>query len=166
MDNTSTMPLILVEASPLISFLKLDRFDLLEILEKPLACTDFVRTEIQRPREKLNEILISGDLKEVPLENPHHLLEVEKMYGKGLGRGEASSIILAAANGYGLIMDDKRAQKVAMARKVKLFTTADVVVRNIQSYKITLTEADEFIVQWKALGEFPISVKTFADLIR
>jgi predicted nucleic acid-binding protein len=159
------MPLILVEASPLISFLKLDRFDLLEVLEKPLACTDFVRTEIQRSREKLNEILTSGDLKEVPLENPHNLLEVEKMYDRGLGRGEASSIVLAEANGYGLIMDDKWAQKVAMDRKVTLFTTADVVVHNIQSYKITLAEADEFIVQWKALGEFPISVKTFADLI-
>jgi predicted nucleic acid-binding protein len=159
------MPLILVEASPLISFLKLNRFDLLEIIEKPLACTDFVQAEIKRPREKLDEVLGSGLLKEIPLEDPHHLLEIEQMYNRGLGRGEASSIVLAEANGYGLIMDDKRAKKVAIARNVNLFTTAEIVVLNIQSGRITLHEADEFIDQWKKLGEFPVSVRTFADLI-
>ena len=165
MDDISTAPLILVEASPLISFLKLDRFDLLEILDKPLACTDFVRAEIQRPREKLGKILASGLLKEIPLENPQHLLEVEKLYARGLGRGESSSIVLAQAEGYGLVMDDKRAQKVAKAYNVKVISTAEVVLLNIQRGNITLVEADGFIAQWKTLGEFPVSAKTFADLV-
>jgi predicted nucleic acid-binding protein len=165
LDDISTAPLILVEASPLISFLKLDRFDLLEILNKPLACTDFVRAEIQRPREKLVEILASGLLKEIPLENPQHLLEVEKLYARGLGRGEASSIVLAQAEGYGLIMDDKRAKKVAEACNVNVVSTAEVVVLNIQYGNTTLIEADGFINQWTTLGEFPVFAKTFADLI-
>jgi predicted nucleic acid-binding protein len=165
LDDTLTVPLILVEASPLISFLKLDRFDLLEILEKPLACTDFVRSEIKRPREKLEEVLKSGFLQEIPIEEPHQLLEIEKMYERGLGRGEASSIVLAQAHGYGLIMDDKRARKVATTRKIKLFTTAEVVVLNIQHERIALAEADGFIDQWNTLGEFPVSVKSFVDLI-
>ncbi|NJM74857.1 MAG: hypothetical protein HC852_02660 [Acaryochloridaceae cyanobacterium RU_4_10] len=165
MDNLATVPLILVEASPLISLLKLDRFDLLAIFGKPLACTDFVRAEIQRPREKLNEILANGLLQEIPLHNPQHLLEVEKLYARGLGRGEASSIVLSQAEGYGLVMDDKRAQKVAKACKVKFVSTADVVVLNIRHGNISLVEADGFIHQWKALGEFPVSAKTFADLM-
>jgi predicted nucleic acid-binding protein len=165
LDDISTAPLLLVDASPLISFLKLDRFDLLEIQGKPLACTDFVRAEIQRSREKLDEVLASALLKEIPLENPQHLLEVEKLYERGLGRGEASSIVLAQAEGYGLVMDDKRAKKVAKACNVKVISTAEVVVLNIQRGKTTLIEADGFIGQWKTLGEFPVSVKTFADLV-
>jgi predicted nucleic acid-binding protein len=166
LDDISTAPLLLVDASPLISFLKLNRFDLLEILDKPLACTDFVRAEIQRSREKLDEVLASGLLKEIPLENPQHLLEVEKLYEKrGLGRGESSSIVLAQAEGYGLVMDDKRAKKVAKACNVKVLSTAEVVVLNIQRGNTTLIEADGFIDQWKILGEFPVSVKTFADLV-
>jgi predicted nucleic acid-binding protein len=162
LDDLSTASLILVEASPLISFLKIDRFDLLEILETPLACTDFVRAEIQRPREKLEEILASGLLVEIPLETPQHLLDVEKLYERGFGRGEASSIVLAQAEGYGLVMDDK---KVAIVRNIKVITTAEVIVLNIQRSNITLNEADGFIDQWKVLGEFPVSAKTFADLI-
>jgi predicted nucleic acid-binding protein len=165
LDDLSTASLILVEASPLISFLKIDRFDLLQVLETPLACTDFVRAEIQRPREELDKILASGLLAEIPLEIPQHLLEVENLYERGLGRGEASSIVLAQAEGYGLVMDDKRAQKVAKARDVKVITTAEVIVLNIQRGNITLNEADGFIEQWKVLGEFPVSAKTFADLI-
>jgi predicted nucleic acid-binding protein len=166
LDDTSTAPLILVEASPLISFLKLDRFDLIGILNKPLACTDFVQAEVHRPREKLDVILTSGLLKEIPLEEPQHLLAVEKLYERGLGRGEASSIVLAEAYGYGLVMDDKRAQKIAKDCNIKLVTTAEIMVLNIQSGSITLAEAEEFIDLWKTLGEFPVSVKTFADLIR
>jgi predicted nucleic acid-binding protein len=165
LDNISTTPLILIEASPLISLLKIDRFDLLEIFNKPLACTDFVQAEIQRPREKLTENLTSGLLKEISTENPQHLLEIEKLYERGLGRGEASSIVLAQAQGYGLVIDDKRARKVAKARNVKIISTTEIVVLNIQRSNITLNEADEFIEQWKALGEFPVSVKTFAELI-
>jgi predicted nucleic acid-binding protein len=109
--------------------------------------------------------LASGLFKEIPLENPQHLLEVEKLYERGLGRGEASSIVLAQAEGYGLVMDNKRAKKVAEARNVKILSTADVAVLNIQRGNTTLIEADGFIEQWKTLDEFPISVKTFADLV-
>jgi predicted nucleic acid-binding protein len=165
LDNISTASLTLVEASPLISFLKIDRFDLLEVFQTPLACTDFVRAEIQRPRDKLDAILKSGLLIEIPLATPQHLLEVEKLYERGLGRGEASSIVLAQAEGYGLVMDDKRAKKVATARNIKSTTTAEVIVLNIQRGNITLNEADGFIEQWNVLGEFPVSAKTFADLI-
>jgi hypothetical protein len=62
-------------------------------------------------------------------------------------------------------MDDKRARRVATTRKVKLFTTAEVVVLNIQHGRVTLAEADEFIELWKNMGEFPMSVKSFSDLI-
>jgi predicted nucleic acid-binding protein len=161
----ATVPTFVVEASPLISFLKIDRFDLLEILDKPLVCTDFVRAEVKRPRERLDEILTIGRLNEIPLQDPSLLLEVETLYGRGLGRGEASSIVFAQSKGYGLIIDDKRARKIAVSRNVTLISTTEIVVLNIQKGNITLAEADGFIEAWKDLGEFPVVVKSFSEVM-
>ena len=156
---------LLIDASPLISFLKLARFDLLEVLNAPLACTDFVRAEVQRPREALETLLASQKLQEIPLTDPALLLEVEQLYGQGLGRGEASSIVLAQQQGYGLIIDDKKARKEASKRQIILHSTAEIVVQNIQMGNLTLSEADGFIVTWRSLAEFPVSCRTFKDLM-
>jgi predicted nucleic acid-binding protein len=163
LDDISTSSLILVETSPLISFLNIDRFNLLGVLKTPLACTDFVRAEVLRSQKKLNATWASGFLSEVPVENPQHLLEVEKLYERGLGRGEASSIVIAQAEGYDLLIDDKQAKKIATARGVKIISTAEIIMLNIQLGNIMLKEVDGFIEQWTAIGEFSISAKTFVD---
>jgi predicted nucleic acid-binding protein len=157
--------LILVDASPLISFLKLARFDLLKIVNQPLACTDFVQAEVKRPKEQFETLLATGEIKQIPLVDPYHLLEVEQLYAKGLGRGEASSIILAQQYSYGLIMDDNHARKAAVERGIALYSTTEIVVWNIKAGIITLSEADVFIATWRSLGEFPVSCKTFRDLV-
>ncbi|MEP1079371.1 hypothetical protein NDI52_28590 [Leptolyngbya sp. PL-A3] len=156
---------VLVDASPLISFLKIGRFDLLGIFNIPLACTDFVRAEVRRPRESLENLIISQQIKEIPLVDPTHLLEVEKLRAEGLGRGEASSIVLAQDHAYRLILDDKRARKKALKMNVTPYSTVDVIVCNIQARKLTLQEADSFIFEWKALGEFPVSCKSFQEFL-
>lgn len=156
---------LLVDASPLISFLKLARFDLLEVLGKPLACTDFVQAEVTKPRGELETLLTCKRLKEIAVTNPKLLLGVERLYEKGLGRGEASSIVIAQQRGYGLILDDKKARKFALERNITLYSTADIVIRNMQMGNITLAEADGFITTWHSLGEFPVTCKTFKDLI-
>jgi predicted nucleic acid-binding protein len=163
LDDISTSSLILVETSPLISFLNIDRFNLLGVLKTPLACTDFVRAEVLQSQKKLNETWASGFLSEVPVETPQHLLEVEKLYERGLGRGEASSIVIAQAEGYDLLIDDKQAKKIATARGVKIISTAEIIMLNIQLGNIMLKEVDGFIEQWKAISEFPISAKNFVD---
>jgi predicted nucleic acid-binding protein len=157
--------LLLIDASPLISFLKISRFDLLEVFNKPLACTDFVRAEVNRPREEFNNVLACGRVLEIPLTDPLQLLEIEQLYEKGLGRGEASSIILAQQGGYDLILDDKKARKLASERSIRLYSTADLIIHNIQLGHLTLAEADSFITTWQTLGEYPVSCKTFQDLM-
>lgn len=156
---------ILVDASPLISVLKLGRFDLLEILTTPLACTDFVQAEIKRPQEPLKMLLSENRLKEIPIVDPSMLLEVEQLYQQGLGRGEASSILLAHHHGYPLILDDKQARKKALLRQVVLYSTAEIIVRNIKAGVLTVAEADDFILQWRLLGEYPVSCTTFNELL-
>lgn len=157
--------LILVDASPLISFLKLGRFDLLKALNQPLACTDFVQAQVKQPREQFEILLIEGEIKEIPLVDPAHLLEVEQLYEKGLGRGEGSSIILAAQHHYGFIVDDKDARDEASARGITLYSTTEIIMRNINAGESTWTEADRFITIWRSLGEFPVSCKTFKDFV-
>lgn len=158
-------PFLIVDASPLISFLKLGRFDLLEAIAKPLACTDFVRVEVNRPREELNNVLARGRITEIPLTDPLQLLEVEQLYEKGLGRGEASSIVLAQQQRYELLLDDKKARKLAAGRNISLYSTSDIIIHNIQMGQLTLAEADHFITVWQSMGEFPVSCKTFKDLM-
>lgn len=156
---------LLVDTSPLISFLKIERFDLLGVLEGSLACTDFVQAELKRPREAFEDVLACKKIKEIPLTDTSLLLEVERLYEKGLGRGEASSIVLAEHQGCGLLMDDKRARKEASKRNITLYSTADIIVQNIQADSLTLVEADRFIARWRSLGEFPVSCKSFKDLL-
>ena len=164
MEGFSENPLF-IDASPLISFLKISRFDLLEVFNKPLACTDFVRVVVKRSREELETLLACKRIVEIPLTNPYQLLEVEQLYGKGLGRGEASSIVIAQQGGFELVIDDKKAIKLALERNVKLYSSADVVIQNIRIGHLTLAEADSFITTWRSLAEFPVSCKSFKELI-
>lgn len=156
---------ILVDASPLISFLKLGRFDLLKVVNCPLACTDFVQAEVKRPREPFEALLNNGEIREIPLTDPSHFLEVERLHSMGLGRGEASSIILAGERHCGLVMDDQEAREVAGARGIPLYSTAEIVVWNIKAGNVTLPEADGFIATWRSLGEFPVSGSTFKNFL-
>lgn len=156
---------ILIDASPLISFLKLGRFDLLKVVNSPLACTDFVQAEVKRPREPFEALLKNGEIQEIPLANPSHLREVEDLYEKGLGRGEASSIILATQCHYGLVLDDQDARELAAARGITLYSTSEIVVWNIKSGNVTLSEADGLIAAWRSLGEFLVPGTTFKNFL-
>ncbi|MBD2115171.1 MULTISPECIES: hypothetical protein [Cyanophyceae] len=159
----SEKTLLLADASPLISFLKIDRFDLLANLGRTIACTDFVKSEVLYPRSVFEELCQAGKIVEIAVTEPAHHKEVDALYQRGLGRGEASSIILAAGNGYELILDDKKACREALSRGIFLYSTADIVVWNIKQEKITLEEANGFIGLWRTLGEFPVRVKTFNE---
>lgn len=156
---------IFVDASPLISFLKLGRFDLLQVVNSPLACTDFVRAEVKRPREPFEALLKTDEIREIPVVDPSHLREVEDLYDKGFGRGEASSIILAGQHHCRLIMDDQNAREVAAVRGITLYSTSEIVVWNIKTGNVTLPEADGFIPVWRSVGEFPISGTTFKNFL-
>lgn len=157
---------MLVDASPLISFLKIERFDLLEALHHPILCTDFVAREVNRPRDAFTALLSAQRIVEIPTTDPVQLLEIERLYEqRGLGRGEASSIVLAEAKGCTLVLDDKNARKHALKRGIVLSSTAEIVVLNIQTGRLTLPEADSFIVKWHHLSEFPVLCKTFAELL-
>lgn len=154
-----------IDASPLISFFKIERFDLLEIIGTPLACTDFVAAEVIHPRKPLEKALIHKQIVEIPTVDLKVLKDVEHLYTQGLGRGEASSILAAKGHRCSLVLDDKKARKIASKKKISLFSTADIIVQNIKADVLTVSEADTFIAKWYSIGEFPVAVKTFDSLM-
>ncbi|NEP19392.1 MAG: hypothetical protein F6J97_21285 [Leptolyngbya sp. SIO4C1] len=156
---------LIVEASPLISFLKINRFDLLTVFEMELVCTDVVRTEVIHQKQELHHIFAMGLMREIRIERPEHLQDIETLYSRGLGRGESSSIVLAKDTSCLLLMDDIKARKIAANQGIALTSTAEVVVKNIQCCTLSLRDADEFILFWKSIGEFPVKVKSFRELL-
>lgn len=157
-----------VEASPLISFLKVDRFDILEALYPTLLCTEHVSGEVVlfHQRERLLALLERGRLQEVSLTQPAHLAEFAHLTEESpLGPGEASSLLYAAHYGCRLIITDKKGIREAKKRGVVCVTTQEVMVTAIRSSVISLADADALIETWKSLNEFPVIVSSFAPLI-
>lgn len=163
MDDLSHS-IIIADASPLISFLKIQRFDLLSVFQKQLVCTDFVRSEVRQQKEDLDRLIARSLITEVRIELPEHLEIIEELYAQGLGRGEASSIVFAQATEGTLLIDDKRAVKTAFERGLAIISTAEIMLANIQQNRLSLEEADNFIGQWRAMGEFPVKVASFQEL--
>jgi predicted nucleic acid-binding protein len=157
-----------VEASPLISFLKIDRFDIIESVCPTLLCTDHVSGEVLlfRQRERLEALLAAGRIREVTISDPTHLAEYARLTEESpLGPGEASSLLYAAYHGCRLVITDKKGIREAKRRGVACITTEEVMVHAIQSGILTLIEADHLIVMWKALDEFPVTITSFASLV-
>lgn len=158
--------LIVVEASPLISFLKIARFDLLEALGARLVCTAQVCEEVVwfRQRVALEALLAQGRITSVDLTHPEdlqafaHFVEVSP-----LGPGEASSILFAARERGRLVITDKKGIREATRRHVPCLTTEDVVVHAIHQGLMRVEEADALISLWATHREYPVQVTSFAE---
>lgn len=166
MSEILKSPYIVVDASPLISFLKINRVDLLNIYQSKLVCTDFVYDEVTQQPDGIQRLVLSGALEKIVVDDPKHLLEIEALYSKGLGRGEASSMILSKRLGCKFLVDDKGAKKRARKKGIAILSTAETIVSNIRKGSLTLHEADSFIQVWKSMGEFPVTVKSFRELLK
>lgn len=147
---------IVMDASPLIAFLKIARCDLLAIFQFQLLCTDFVRSEITKQKSEFDKLIVDKKLAVVSVDQIQHLQEIETLRSRGLGRGEASSIVVAQSNSYLLLMDDKAARKIASSKGITLLSTADVIVKNIKDGVLTIEEADMLLNHWRNVGEHPV----------
>jgi len=74
--------------------------------------------------------------------DPDRHREIEDLVARGLGYGEASSMVLARHLSVPLVIDDKRAIKSAQRMRIQLFTTTEVVAENIRRGVLTVAQAD------------------------
>ena len=157
-----------MEASPLISFLKVNRFDILEAVCSNLLYTDHVTGEILlfKQQERLTRLFEEERIHEVTLSNPAHLAEFAHLLEETpLGPGEASSVLYAAYYHCSLVITDKKGIREAERRDVPYLTTQQIMVHAIQREFLTLGDADSLLRKWRALNEFPVTVLSFENLI-
>ena len=158
-----------MDASPLVSCLKVGRFDLLEALSRPVVCVREVRAEILHfaQNQSIEPLIAAGRLAECALTGVNCLADYAALRGArpGPGAGECASIIYAADVNAPLVVDDRSAANEAGHRWITCITTAEVVVLNIQRGRLTVAEADGLIRAWAALGEIITRAASFGELL-
>jgi len=167
---------VIVDASVLINFLRIDRMDLIGAHPGSFIVTDKVADEISYPDQKsrYKAALSSGYLVQQKIDDP---LEVEQFlrlnlkYGQHLGAGELSAIAVALNRNCLLAIDDNRAVKDAL-RKIgfsnrpdRIIRTQDIVVELIKRGYLTLEEAESIKVDWETNHRFALKISSFRELL-
>jgi predicted nucleic acid-binding protein len=149
----------LVEASPLISFLKVRRFGLVESVFPSLVVTAQVVAEVLLfpQRELLAELVNAGRVNVVELENPVELAAFADLVDRSpLGWGEASSIAVAAFRRWPLLITDRKGIREARRRGVECATTEDVLVELVQRGILDSDAVDALVEEWALVDEYPV----------
>lgn len=168
-------PIILVlDASVLINFLRVDRIDLIGNYSARMLVTEHVVAEVTavypEQRARLDaavaagtvEVLTVTDLAELQL-----IAHLSSAAGKRLGTGESSAIAIASSRGCALAIDDKAAIREAKKAfpTLPIFTTQDLIVLMIRGGILTVSVADSLKDEWAQNHRFKLPIKTFGDLV-
>jgi predicted nucleic acid-binding protein len=159
--------LLVADASTLLNFLRVRRFDLLHDLGYRVRVVDAVYEEVQSEREQLDELVNGGMLRTIALEGQAITGNVSKFLELGLGNGEAFTFAAAIEFEAAIAIDDIRAVKKVrpLASDLTVVTTSDVVVAGIRANRLTLAEADGLLVDWAENHRFRLKLKSFGDLL-
>ena len=166
---------IVIEASTLINFLRVNRVDLLAGLTAfRFILTENVQAEIlpaDYSFEHANLVagIYAGYLHVVSLTDPAEVAVYVAMQAlRVLGDGECSSIAAAHVRGLPLAMDDGTARRKTVAHypTVKLLDTVDLMVEALRLGLLTVAEADAIKMDWHDNHQFKKpSLKSFGDLL-
>ena len=159
--------LLIADASTLLNFLRVRRFDLVQGLGFKVRIVDAVFEEIQSERAQLEKLLERGSIKTLTLEGKAITGTVAQLLALGLGSGEAFSFAAAIEFEGAVAIDDRRAVKRVrtIASDILVFTTTDIVVAGIRKSALTVSEADELKEDWGNNHRFRLKFETFADLL-
>lgn len=143
--------ILILDASVLINFLAVDRMDLMMSHPAHVLITEHVRVEVREEypeqlarleRAITDKVVEVFDLTAIP--EMATMIELRSRGGKKrMGIGEASAIAAAIHRNYDLAIDDKPAIKQirAVAPKVRIHTTSDLIVQLIKAGLITVEAA-------------------------
>jgi len=159
--------LLIADASTLLNFLRVRRFDLVQGLGYRVRIVDAVYEEVQTERELLEEHLHEGTIRTLTLEGAALTERVTKFLALGLGNGESFSFAAAIEFKGAIAIDDMRAVKKAKALTagVTVVTSTDVVLAGITSERLTVEEADLLKSDWEDNHRFRLKFKSFGDLL-
>jgi len=160
--------LLIADASTLLNFLRVRRFDLIQGLGYEVHIVDAVFDEVQSERDHLEELVRGGLIRTLALEGEAITGTVAHLLSRGLGNGESFSFAAAIEFGGAVAIDDRRAVKqvLKIAPQIRIFTTADIVVEGIQSMKISIANADLIKEEWELNHRFRLKFSSFMDVLQ
>jgi len=159
--------LLIADASTLLNFLRVRRFDLMMGLGYRIRIVDAVYEEIKSEREQLRELVEDGKIRTLTLEGTAITDTVAKFLALGLGDGESFSFAAAVEFKSAIAIDDIRAVKKAktIAGNLTVVTSTDIVVAGIRACRLTLPEADRLKVDWEENHCFRLKFNSFGNLL-
>ena len=161
---------IVIDASVLLNFVKIERIELLSQLDTSVVLLDQVLDEVIRPeqRETVEGAVKAGILDLQSVRNPVEVALFANLRADGrLGAGECAVLAVALNRNWVAGLQDRRARIEGQRRRedLALWQTEDLVLKLIRSGHLTLNEADGFLVEWAAKHRFKSRLTSFRDLI-
>ena len=159
--------LLIADASTLLNFLRVRRFDLVQGLGYRVRIVHPVYEEVQSERALLDELLEQGTIRTLILEGAVITESVAKFLALGLGSGESFSFAAAIEFKGAIAIDDIQAVKKAkyLTAGITVITSTDVVVAGITFGRLSVEEADLLKSYWEENHRFRLKVKSFRDLL-
>ena len=160
--------LLIADASTLLNFLHVRRFDLMQGMGLKVRIVDAVYDEVASEREQLDRLVNEEAIRVLTLEGEALTGNVARLLSLGLGQGEAFSFAAAIEFKGAIAIDDRRAIKRAqiVAPDIAIITTTDIVLAGIQSNRITVVEADLLKTEWADNHRFRLKFGSFNDLLK
>jgi predicted nucleic acid-binding protein len=170
-----TAPIVVVDTSVLINFLKIDRMDLIGRYPGRFLATDHVESEIadDYPEQKARyqAAVAAGLLDTCSVIDPAEIVLFLRLGpGVHLGAGESSAIAVALTRRYAIAIDDSRAIKVALREaeltgaRLTVLRTEEIMVALIRASVLLVDEADRIKADWEQNHRFRLKARTFRDL--
>jgi predicted nucleic acid-binding protein len=159
--------LLIADASTLLNFLRVSRFDLIQGLGYRIRVVDAVSEEIRSERELLDQLVETDEIRTITLEGKTLTETVATFLSLGLGNGESFSFAAAMEFEAALAIDDLRAVKRAksIAGGLTILTSPDIVLAGIQADRLTVHEADLLKADWAENHRFRLKFDSFGDLL-
>jgi predicted nucleic acid-binding protein len=159
--------LLVADASTLLNFLRVRRFDLLHGLGYRVRIVDAVYEEVQSEQEQLDQLVEDDKIRTLTLEGAAITDNVAKFLALGLGNGESFSFAAAVEFQAAIAIDDIRAVKKlkTVTAGLTVVTSTDIVVAGIRASRLTLPEADLLKTDWADNHRFRLKFNSFGDLL-
>ena len=162
-------PVIIVLASVLLNFANIGRLELLGQLGTAVVLPDQVLDEVRCPgqREMVKDTVAAGILDLQSIRNPAELALFADLRGDGrLGVGECAVLAAAFARNWVAGLQDRRARLEGQRRckDLTVYQTEDLVLMLIQAGRLSLEEADGFLVEWATRHRFRARLISFRGL--
>ena len=164
-------PVIVMDASVLMNFLRIDRLDLLARHSHGFVVTNHVAAEVAdrypHQRTRFASAIDTGALRQESITSSAELSLFGSLSASGrLGAGECSAIAVAVQRRIILAIDDRRAivQARRTGQNLRILTTQDLMLSMIGEGLLGIEEADRIKDDWAARHRFRLKLRSFRDL--